>query len=82
VKLGLCLALLAALSCKPAPAPAPVASVSSEAVYNALVDAGCMAPAGDGPDAVAEEGAKASPPGWLTCMFNGGSVGDCETPCR
>jgi hypothetical protein len=81
VRALLFLVIVGLCSCKPSPAPAPVLATTSDAVYGELVEAGCLAPSPDGVDAVAEEGAKAQPPGWIVCMFQGGRVGDCEAPC-
>jgi hypothetical protein len=80
---GSVLVLILFGACKPSPAPAPAPyAATSEAVYDSLVDAGCLAPSTDGVDAVAIEGAMVNPPAWVSCMFAGGRVGDCEVPCR
>jgi hypothetical protein len=57
-------------------------SMNATAVYNELVDAGCMAPDDGGATAVAQElalGDAADP--WLTCLFGGGTVASCNVPC-
>ena len=80
---GSVLALILFGACKPSPAPAPAPyAATSESVYESLVDAGCLSPSTDGVDAVAIEGAMANPPAWISCLFSGGRVGDCEVPCK
>lgn len=59
--------------------PAP----TDTSVYQTLVTAGCMKAddAGDGVTAVAQEHALPTPPAWLSCLYQGGTVQSCGVPC-
>jgi hypothetical protein len=74
--------LTACNGCQPSPAPPPATPVSPTTIYNELVEAGCFAPTDAGPNDVARELALPSPPSWVTCMADGGSVQTCAAvPC-
>jgi hypothetical protein len=85
VAIGITAACFASIGCATpthSPSSPPAYVSTSETVYSALVDGGCMQASADGVVAVSQEGAMANPPSWLNCMFQGGSIGDCEAPCR
>ncbi len=67
--------------CAPKPAPA-VAPDAADSVYQRLVAAGCLAPSADGVDSIAQAHAMPDASPWLNCLFAGGSVVACNTPCR
>lgn len=73
-------AMAMAAGCKPAPSPGPPQPPTADTVYEALVDAGCLAPTADGVDAVAEEHALGGD-AWLDCLYDGGTVRACAVPC-
>jgi hypothetical protein len=60
------------------PPPAPVSPAT--AIFNELVDAGCLAPSSDGVQAVADE-IDAGDVGWMNCLVDGGSIASCQVPC-
>jgi hypothetical protein len=70
-------ALAGCNSCQPPALP----TATDQSVYNALVDAGCLGPSDGGVAAVAAEHASPNP-AWLNCMYNGGTVGGCQVPCK
>lgn len=55
---------------------------TTQTIYQSLVEAGCLADTPDGPAAVAAERALPHPPPWLLCMADGGTVSQCEVPCK
>ena len=57
-------------------------STPAVGIYQSLVDAGCMAPAADGVQAISDEHATAGHPAWLDCMWTGGTVQSCSVPCK
>lgn len=61
------------------PSPMPAASV--QAIYQALVQAGCLAPDDSGLGAVQLGVASDAAPGWFTCLLDGGTVASCGVPC-
>ena len=67
-------------SCQPTPAP-PV-TPSDQQIWSKLVDAGCLSPDGSSAQDVAKERAVDPPPGWFNCLANGGTVADCNVPCK
>ncbi len=79
MKHALVLGLLLGAACKTNTPPTP--SAHAQVVYQALVDAGCIAQSDSGASDVALEEASDAAPEWFTCMWNGGSVADCGAPC-
>ena len=73
----LALALVGCGGCKPATAP-----TTAQSVWQQLVDAGCSQPDPGGPAAIAKLHADPGQPGWLSCMFQGGSTTQCVVPCN
>ena len=71
--------LLAA--CRPTAPPVPQ-RVDAAVVYQALVEAGCLAPDDGGLAAVVEESQSDAEPSWLACLFDGGTVQSCGVPCQ
>ncbi len=55
-------------------------SVSPTGIWNALLEAGCVAPDDGGPMTIAQEEALDAD-AWLACMAAGGSVQACGAPC-
>jgi hypothetical protein len=70
------LALVAALTAACAHPATPPGTI-----YLELVDAGCLAPSGDGPEAIAQATAQTPRSAWLDCLTAGGTVGACHVPC-
>lgn len=68
-------------SCQPTPAPVLV-TPSDQQIYAKLVDAGCLKATDGGVEAVHEERAMNPPPAWANCLSNGGTVADCNVPCK
>jgi hypothetical protein len=69
---------LTGADCKTPPS-APSQPLSADQVTDILVDAGCLAPGSS--DAVAAQLATGHSP-WLACVFEGGSISDCNAPCE
>lgn len=70
---------LAGCTCQPT--SSPTTPLSDQAVYNELVEAGCMAADRDGGlAAVAAEHASPNP-AYLNCLYNGGTIAGCAVPC-
>jgi hypothetical protein len=70
--IGVAIGILA--SCTP--------STPAASIYQSLVDAGCLAPAADGVQAIADEHAASNHPTWIDCMWAGGTVIGCQVPCK
>ena len=64
----------------PTPQP-PVVTAADQAVYNTLVEAGCLAPSSDGPASVALEKQQVGEM-WLVCLYDGGTISGCNVPCK
>jgi len=62
--------------------PGCTPSTPAASIYQSLVDAGCLAPAADGVQAIADEHAASNHPTWIDCMWNGGTVIGCQVPCK
>ena len=60
----------------------PASDPTASSVYTRLVEAGCLAPSADGVTSIAQEHAMSDPPGWLVCLYDGGTVQGCATPCQ
>ena len=69
---------LTGANCKTPPS-SPSQPLSADQVTAKLVDAGCMTPGSS--DAVTAQLATGHSP-WLACMFEGGSIADCNAPCE
>jgi hypothetical protein len=62
-------------------APTPMPTASAEAIYTALVQAGCLAPDDSGVGAVQLGAASNAAPPWFTCLIDGGTIASCGVPC-
>lgn len=70
------LALAGCDSCTPAAAP------SDQSVYNALVEAGCLAPDPEGGVQAVALDRQIGDHAWLNCLYDGGTVKSCNVPCK
>jgi hypothetical protein len=61
--------------------PPTTTTPSGTSVYNALVDAGCLAPDEGGAALITQELATDSGFPWLGCLVDGGTVAGCNVPC-
>ncbi len=68
--------LMAAACAKPVPI-----SPTARTVYSELVDAGCLAATDAGLSSVQEEFNSDAAPPWFGCLWDGGSIATCNTPC-
>ena len=74
----------AATDAEPLPVEIDASSVdatTAQVIYEALVEAGCMAADDGGALAIAQEQTLDADP-WLQCLFNNGSIGSCNVPCE
>jgi hypothetical protein len=70
----------AAICCIPPPKPA-AKPVTTQQVYDELVDSGCMAPDPvGGVDFLAAERTLPEHAAWIECLYDGGSISQCK-PC-
>jgi hypothetical protein len=83
MKLAITICAVVLAGCNSCQPPPPVqATASDQAIYTKLVEAGCLAPSDGGVQAVHEELAMDARPAWANCLSNGGTVADCNVPCK
>lgn len=85
VILTLTAGLAAACHLGPPAPPTPLGAIDEDAsivVLNELVEAGCIARDDSSLPAVEQEHVASDEPSWLACLYDGGSIAACNTPCE
>lgn len=58
-----------------APAPTPTTVAAN------MVEAGCVLPSSTLATSIASDETSDAEPGWMQCLFEGGTISACGTPC-